>query len=306
MDISYLNIKSLLNDLDKEGLGYEVQNKVRILLLDMFDKAIIDDYAVKNPAKGIKIKRDEETEPRVLTVEEQRLFFECCKGTFYDPLFIVAVSTGLRCGELAALTPSDIDFKNKEINVNKTLFYQKLEGDDGKTFHLGPPKTLSSVRTVTITRQCEAALRKQLALNSVIRNKNQRKDVPEHFKDLLFTTKYCKPINSQICIDAINNVVKEINLSRDKLNEIEPFSCHCFRHTFATRCFEADMKIKTVQKLLGHATLDMTMNLYTHVLRDTQVNEMNKLEDVLDDYLSIEENIESLPKSKVLNINKII
>lgn len=63
-------------------LGYEMQNQTKILLVDMFDKAMVNEFVRKNPAKGISVKRDEKKEPRVLSVEEQYDFFECSKGTF--------------------------------------------------------------------------------------------------------------------------------------------------------------------------------------------------------------------------------
>lgn len=292
-DITQLKIKALLNKLDKEGLGFQTQNKVRVLLQDMFDKAMIDDFAIKNPAKGIKVKSAKKKDVRVLSVEEQAEFFECAAGTFYNNLFTVAVSTGLRPGELCALTWDDIDLDNMVIKVTKTLVYQKFEGDNKKVFHLGPPKTESSVRDVPINRQCELALKKQLLLKAVTRSKYPDKVIPE-FEDLLFTTSYGTPINASIYSDAIKSIVNEINLCRDPLEQFETFSGHCFRHTFATRCFEAEIQPKTVQGFLGHATLQMTMDLYTHVMEDHKKEEMSKLEERLDSFLRVkDENIES-------------
>jgi integrase len=138
--MTQLQIKKLLNDAKKSGLGFEMRNKMKIIMLDMFDKAIIDSFAKRNPVKGIKLVRDEETERRVLTLEDQAAFFDCAKGTFYDNMFTAAVQSGLRPGELFALTEEDIDFAKHEIQVTKTLLYQTLEGDDKKTFHLNPPK----------------------------------------------------------------------------------------------------------------------------------------------------------------------
>ena len=63
---------------------------------------------------------------------------------------------------------------------------------------------------------------------------------------------------------------------------MENFSCHCFRHTFATRCFEAGIHPKTVQTYLGHATLQMTMDLYTTVLKEHKTSEMDKLSNILE------------------------
>lgn len=310
-DITQLNIKSLLKDLDQKGYRYETKNRVRIMLLDMFDKAMIDNYVLKNPCKGIRLTRDEKKDMRVFSREEQTEFFECCKGTFYDNLFIVAVSTGLRQGELCALTWDDIDFEKKEISISKTLLYQKLEGDNKKEFHLNPPKTKTSKRTVPISRQCELALKKQYIQRNNIMAKKSAKPL-EGFENLLFTTKYGTPICDQIIIEAIKRIVDEINLCRDELEQFEMFSPHCFRHTFATRCFEAGIQPKTVQSYLGHATLQMTMDLYTSVLENHKQEEMQKLESVLNDVFECGDYIteerfrhERAEENKVIDIRKM-
>ena len=289
-DITQLNIKSLLKELDQSGYQYETKNKVRIMLLYMFDKAMIDNYVLKNPCKGIKVVRDEKREMRVFTREEQAEFFDCCKGTFYDNLFVVALSTGLRQGEICALTWNDIDLDKKEISVTKTLLYQKLEGDTKKEFHFNPPKTKTSKRIIPISKQCEIALKKQFIQRNNIMAKKNAKPL-EGFEDLLFTTKYGTPICDQIMIDAIKRIVDEINLSRDELEQFEMFTPHCFRHTFATRCFEAGIQPKTVQSYLGHATLQMTMDLYTSVLESHSKEEIFKLESVLDDVFESSDSI---------------
>lgn len=227
-DIQPLQIRGKLVNLDKEGFGYETQNKVRILLLDMFNKAVADNVAMKNPVRNIKVVRDEKKEPRVLSIEEQSAFFDTCKGTFYDNLFNVAISTGLRPGELYALEAEDLDFEKK-----------------------------------------------------VVSGKNSAKAL-KGFENLIFTTKYDTPLNAQIYADAIKIIVEQINLMREELEQFETFSGHCFRHTFATRCFEAGIQPKTVQKYLGHATLQMTMDLYTHVLENHLSDEMDKLDSRLE------------------------
>ena len=109
------------------------------------------------------------------------------------------------------------------------------------------------------------------------------KKIDEQFKDLLFTTKYNTPLNSQIICDAIARLVDEINLTRDIFEELETFSCHAFRHTFAVRCFEAGIAPKTVQTYLGHASLQMTMDLYTTVFKEFKESEMEKLQNKITD-----------------------
>lgn len=302
-DINQLMIKEVINKLVKNGYQFETQNKVKILLVDMFDKAIIDDFARKNPARGIKITRDEEEikDVRVLTVEEQQEFFDCCKGTFYDNLFTVAVNSGLRPGEVCGLKWDDINFDKMEISVTRTLLYQKLEGDEGKTFHFDPPKTKQSKRTVPINKTCAIALKKQKLQTDVVKAKSVKYDsVPDEFKDLLFTTKFGTPINSQIYCDAIGRIVDEINLMKDPLEEFEIFSPHCFRHTFATRCFESGIQPKTVQTYLGHATLKMTMDLYTHVLEIKKQEEINRLEEMMGKIANVsEEELEKMVNQKL-------
>ena len=275
VNITQLKILEIMNYLDSKGYQYETRNKIRILMLDMFDKAMINEIVSKNPAKGIKMETKEKSEPKVLTPEDQASFFECSKGSFYDNLFTVAISTGLRPGELCGLTLEDIDFDAMIIDVNKTLIYQKFEGDEKKVFHFDPPKTKSSKRKVPMNQQCALALKKQMMQRNVIMGRRTAKPI-KGFENLLFTTRFGTPINAQTFGEAVKRVIEEINTLRDELEWMDHFSPHCFRHSFATRCFEAGIKPKTVQKYLGHASLQMTMDLYTHVLFEHSQEEMVK------------------------------
>lgn len=301
--ITTLNVKGLLNSLKKNGYRYETQNKVRIILLDMYNKAMIDDFATKNPVKPITLKRDEDSDPRVLTPTEQSVFFDTCKGTFYEEAFTVQVLTGLRPGELFALDAwTDIDFEHNEISVTKTLVYQKLEGDTQKEFHLHPPKTASSVRKVKFDERCKVMLKRQLMKKQMIASRQSAKPLL-NFENLLFVTKYDTPLNPQIYCDAIRRIVDLINENRCEINYFETFSGHCFRHTYATRCFEAGVAPKAVQKQLGHANLKMTMDLYTHLLDDQRDDELAKFSSYSDtvfdkDSLSAPPKVVPLPKAE--------
>ena len=119
---------------------------------------MIDDFVRKNPAKGITVKRDEEKEIKVLTVEEQALFFDCCKGTFYDNFFITAVATGMRIGEIAALREQDIDFDKKEVIIKKTLT-TKIKGEK---WTISTPKTKNSIRTLPLPEKVYNGLKMML------------------------------------------------------------------------------------------------------------------------------------------------
>lgn len=281
VNITKLMVTDLLNNLAKKGYQYETLNKVKILLIDMLDRAMEDQFLLRNPAKGVRLPKNKpQKETKALSKEDQTDFFECSAGTFYNNMFVVAVNTGLRPGELYALTENDIDLENNVIHVNHTLLYQKLDGDNCKTFHMGPPKTETSIRTVPINSYCRKALEKQIIQHKVVMAKTCKTDL--EFPDLLFTTKYGTPLNAELYLEAINRIVQEVNLTRDSLDLMDSFSGHCFRHTFATRCFEAGIAPKTVQAYLGHASLQMTMDLYTAVMEHKKTDDMQLLENTID------------------------
>lgn len=297
-DVTKLMVTDVMNQLKAKGYAWESLNKVKVLLTDMFDRAIEDEFAVRNPAKGARNPRNKpQKQVKALSREDQLDFFQCSNGTFYDNLFRTAVSTGLRPGELFALTENDIDFENMEIHVTKTLLYQKLEGDTCKTFHIDDPKTYTSRRTVPINKYCEEALKKQILLHKLVCNNSPYRGKLE-FPDLIFCTKFGTPLNSVLYSSAIEKIVNEINLMRDPLDLMEKFSGHCFRHTFATRCFEAGIQPKTVQTYLGHASLQMTMDLYTSVMKQKKTEDMKLLEDTI--------GLDKVDKISVARSNKII
>ena len=95
--------------------------------------------------------------------------------------------------------------------------------------------------------------------------------------EYLFVTKFNTPLNSVIYSDAIKAVIRQINLTRPFDNQFEVFSGHTFRHTFVTRCFENGVDAKVVQSYLGHASLKMTMDLYTYVTEEKSVADIEKI-----------------------------
>ena len=101
------DIQRLIDIADDENYGYERQSKIKVILKDIFQRAVEDQLVINNPVSGIKLRKDKEINARALTLEEQAIFFEYCQNTFYDNLFNVAVNTGLRPGELFALQIED-------------------------------------------------------------------------------------------------------------------------------------------------------------------------------------------------------
>ncbi len=266
------DVQQLIDMADEQGYKYETQSKIRLIILDMFNRAIEDELVTRNPARGVKIRCEKENNVNVLTLEEQETFFRFAQGSFYYNMFQVAVNTGLRPGELYALQLEDIDLENGFINVNKTLVYQKYLGEEHKTFHIEPPKTKQSYRKVPINSVCRVYLLKQMELKKVVSSKR-----PKEKNDFLFVTQHNTPINAVLYNGAIGNVVYQINLTRSVDDALKKISGHTFRHTFATRCFEAGVQPKVVQSYLGHASIEMTMNLYTHVTEDKASDDIERI-----------------------------
>ena len=130
IDITKLIVVDLMNELKDKGYEWESLNKVKVLLTDMFDRAIEDEFAVRNPAKGARNPRNKpQKEIKALSQDDQRTFFQCSAGTFYDNLFRVAVNSGLR--------PGDDDDKIR-LNQRKPSKYKGLR-------RFGPEKNLQRI-----------------------------------------------------------------------------------------------------------------------------------------------------------------
>lgn len=243
------------------------------ILVDMLEKAIDTDLITKNTAKQIitVLTKEEKKERRVLTIGETKQFLTQADGTFYYNLFVLALETGMRIGELCGLQWEDIDFKNKMLYVNHTLCYFS---NDGKyVFEMHDTKTNNGKRAIPLTEKAIKALKRQKIQKQEIRLKG--KIAPEGYEDLVFVTRNNKPTQQFLVQECMGLIIKKIQ--KDNVN-FEAFTPHAFRHTFATRALENGMQIKTLSRLLGHGDIQLTMNLYCHVTEDTLVEEMRKME----------------------------
>lgn len=187
----------------------------------------------------------------------------------------------MRQGELCALTWDDVDWDADLLHVTKTLIYSKLEGETAICFKINPPKTRNSYRDVPLTDEALRILKKQKRQDKrLMAQTGKRSNLKpiKGFENLIFKTRTAAPISRQTFGDAIKIVIRTINKNRaEGTPEFEHFTPHTLCHTFATRCFENGMKPRTLQDLLGHAPLDMTMGLYTHVTPEQKRQEMDRI-----------------------------
>ena len=245
------------------------------ILVDMLNKAVDTDLLVKNVAKQINtvIAKEEKKERRVLTIRETELFLVQAKGTFYENLFILALETGLRVGELSALQWEDIDFKKKVIHVKHTLCYFSKNGK--YVFQMHPTKTNKGLRDIPLTAIAIDALHQQFFKKKRI--VNQGKEPLEGYEDLVFVTKNNKPTTQFLVGECIEGIMRKIHKHNPDLI-FERVTPHCFRHTFATRCLEANIPLKTVSQILGHSQLQLTTDLYMHVTTDMLFDSLEQFE----------------------------
>ena len=268
-NLNLIVLQQVFNELRSDN---ERKNSKKILA-DMLEKAIDAELLIKNVAKQIntKVSKEDKKERRVLTVRETELFLKQAEASIYYNLFVVALETGLRIGELMALTWSDIDMKKKVLYVRHTLCYFRKGGK--YTFEMHDTKTKNGRRTIPLTQKAYEVLRRQKVQKLEIELKSKK--APEEYENLVFVTKNNRPTQQFIVQEGIEACVRNI---QKEYPEFEKFSPHCFRHTFATRAIENGMQPKTLQKILGHGSLQMTMDLYCHVTDDTLFEAMRLME----------------------------
>lgn len=135
------------------------------------------------------------------------------------------------------------------------------------------PKTEKGKRKIPMTLKAYQILKRQKFWKAEIEAKGKK--APEGFEDLVFVTTRNAPV-SQNDTDLVMKVISDRIAKEHK--KFKPLTPHMLRHTFATRCIERGMNPKTVQVILGHSSVNITMNLYCHVTEDTLISEMSKFE----------------------------
>jgi integrase len=262
-EVKPMHCQNILNIMDNNEYAGSSMARTKATMSAMFSDALDNGLIVSNPVTGsVKCPKKPEKNTRVLTLDEQDRFLEATKGSVNYFHFLFVLQTGVRSSELRGLRWEDIDFSNRTIHIRRNTTYNSSSGK----FITGELKTNSGLRDIPMT---------QTAYEILVSIKNQqmqqkRKVLPFEYANNVF-------------LNRNGNLLPNSNYDRylEKLCDkagIEKISMHTLRHTFATRCIESGMKPKTLQKILGHANISMTMDLYVHVTEDEKVKEMQKFE----------------------------
>ena len=291
-ELNQFIVQTATSDLVSQGYKFKsIRDALSVLKL-MLDSAVGNCVIEINPALGIIVPTYAETkeERRVLTNDEQKTFLNKIENSFYKELYHFMLLTGARVGEMGALQWSDIDFENEFININHSLTCHYVKGK--KTLVVTTPKTKNSFRKIPFFGET-----KQVLLAQKEKQKTLKKQLGDRWRsseelgnlDLVFTSSMGSPVTRYVIAHDMRQISKEINeaeLYNARIEGRQPIEFeyvhpHALRHTFATRCFEKGMNVETVQKIMGHANINMTMS-YTHVLEDVIKQEASKVGNFLD------------------------
>lgn len=266
-DITRKDIESLRMLLLNQGKTPENINICMAHLNHVFINAVNDDTIIKNPCKALKpLKRStepiNETKHRALSQEETERFFKAAaeRNSFYLSAFKMLLFTGLRIGELSALYKSDIDIKSGYLHIYKTVTRDNI----GNYLIGETPKTEKGKRDIPINADILKAAAEQEQINKMFFGIDINNNIP------LFRS-------------SEGMLLKEYTINREiericKLANIEKFTCHAFRNTFATRFIEQrPQDYKILSEILGHADIKITLNLYTHVMSENKINAMQDI-----------------------------
>lgn len=208
----------------------------------------------KNPAANIRIStRSTGSGMKVWTDEEVNRFLQAAKGSKFYPAFYLAITTGMRMGELLGLKWTDIDFDRGTISIRRTL-----QRTSAGLQLIEQTKTAKSRRLISISPSTVEVLKKHQV--------EQKKEMIQYnyrdVYDLVFTSRTGKPIEPRNLREYFSLITKKAGLP--------PIRFHDLRHTHATLLLKQGVHPKIVSERLGHSSISMTLDTYSHVIPSMQ------------------------------------
>ena len=281
INVDFELCQALINKLS-EKYSRSTISKVYVILNMCFNYAFTKGHIGENPMMKVKMPKEsslvkkkkeakwlccDDVEKLVLEAERVNTREFRIKGKVGERVYgvnayyvILIIYTGLRIGELMALTWNDIDFKNKTLSVNKSRAKGKIDGKT--TLYIKDPKSESGNRTIPLSDRAIYTLNKIKEYSSEF-NLNSDNDL------IVANT------NSE------SNITRTINRMLFRAGcETEKCGLHALRHTFGSLLLEKGVDLKTISYLLGHSDITVTANIYLHITREKAINSVEVLNKV--------------------------
>ena len=246
--------------LQDSGKGYSTIHTIRGVLRPAFQLAVEDDLIAKNPFdfELSSVIVNDSVKREALSRKDERRFLDFIKhdrhfSRYYDGVYIL-FKTGLRISEFCGLTMQDIDFDEKTIRID-----HQLQRTSDMRYSIVPTKTNAGTRVIPMTPDVEKCFRHIVGKRM---NKPRRECAIDGKKGFLFFDKNGRPMVAMHWEKYFQHMVEKYNkIYRDQLPEITPHVC---RHTYCSDMAKAGISPKTLQYLMGHSEIGVTMNTYTH------------------------------------------
>ena len=246
-----------------DGRGYSSIHSIRGVLRPAFQLAVDDDLIRKNPF-GFELASvivNDSVTREAITRKQERDLLKFIKEDkhfcrYYDAIYIL-LNTGLRISEFCGLTISDLEFDQKRIKVD-----HQLQRTSQMQYVIQAPKTESGIRYVPMSEEVVACFRRILA------NRVAPKIEPmvDGYAGFLFLDKNDKPMVALHWEKYLEHIIEKYNkIYRIQMPKVTPHVC---RHTFCSNMAKSGMNPKTLQYIMGHSDISVTLNVYTHVQFD--------------------------------------
>lgn len=264
--------KCWLIKLQKDGRGYSSIHSIRGVVRPAFQMAVDDDLIRKNPFDfqlATVIVNDSVTR-KAITRKQERAFLEFVKNDkyyckYYEGIYIL-FKTGLRISEFVGLTVNDIDLQNRKLTISHQL--QRTRKMD---YIIENPKTECGVRTIPLSDDVYECFVKIIHQ----RPKLEREPNIGGYCEFLYLDKNGKPMVAMHWEHFFKHIWQKYNsIYREQLPLITPHVC---RHTYCSNMAKSGMNPKTLQYLMGHSDIGVTLNTYTHLGYEDAKDELQRL-----------------------------
>lgn len=270
--IKLSDAKEWLIKLQSDGRGYSTIHTVRGVVRPAFQMAVDDDLIRKNPFEFMlaTVVVNDSVTREAITRKQERDFLEFVKNDkhfcmYYDAIYIL-FHTGLRISEFVGLVKSDIDFETGKIKVER-----QLQRKRNMEYIIEDTKTPSGVRYIPMTPEVGQCFRR------IIENRKNPKTEPmiDGCAGFLFLDKNDMPMVALHWEKYFQHIVEKYNkIYKVQMPKITPHVC---RHTFCSNMAKSGMNPKTLQYIMGHSDIGVTLNTYTHVGYEDAEEEMRRV-----------------------------